>query len=121
MKRTGWLTVLLGALLVMGWPLVSLAHVHMERSVPADGAHLQQAPKLVQLWFTGSVAAEWSKIMVTDARGERVDSGEVSDAGDPKHLGVGLKRLVPGVYEVRLNVVSGDGHRVKGSFSFTVE
>jgi len=115
------IAALLGALLIMSWPLVSYAHVHMDRSVPEDHAHLNKAPKSVQVWFSGGVAAEWSKIIVTDANGERVDHGAVANAAGPKQLSIDLKPLVPGVYEVKLNVISGDGHRVKGSFSFTVE
>jgi len=113
--------VLFGLLLVVGWPSVSLAHVHMERSIPENGAHLKQAPRKIQLWFSGKVAGEWSKVSVMDAKGQRVDAGEVTDAGDPKHLEVGLEPLGPGTYDVKLNVISGDGHRVKGSISFTVE
>ena len=121
MKLARIFTLLLGMSLAMGWPLVSLAHVHMDRSVPEDGAHLKVAPKVVQVWFSGKVAAEWSAIEVTDAQGQRVDEGEATNAGDPRQLDVGLKPLGSGTYAVKLNVISGDGHRVKGSFSFVVE
>ena len=121
MKLARIFAMLLGASLVMGWPLVSMAHVHVERSIPADGAHLKEAPRKIQLWFSGKVAGEWSKVSVTDAKGQRVDKGEVTDAGDPKQLEVGLEPLGPGTYDVKLNVISGDGHRVKGSLSFTIE
>jgi len=121
MKPARIMSVLFGLLLVVGWPSVSLAHVHMERSIPENGAHLKQAPRKIQLWFSGKVAGEWSKVSVMDAKGQRVDAGEVTDAGDPKHLEVGLEPLGPGTYDVKLNVISGDGHRVKGSISFTVE
>ncbi|ALP53325.1 hypothetical protein Tel_09255 [Candidatus Tenderia electrophaga] len=114
-------TALLGAILMLGWPLVGLAHVHMEKSAPAKGAQLDSPPERVQVWFSGKVAEEWSKIEVTDASGKRVDTGEVRSEGDPKRLSVGLQPLAPGTYEVTLNVVSGDGHRVKGGFSFSVK
>ena len=114
-------TVLMAAFLAMAWPLVSFAHVHMDKSAPANGASLSAPPQNVEVWFSGKVAAEWSKIEVTDADGKRVDTGEVSDGGDPKHLSVGLKPLAPGSYDVKLNVISGDGHRVKGLFSFSVK
>jgi len=121
MKLARIFAMLLGVSLLMGWPLVSLAHVHMERSIPKDGAHLKQAPGRVQLWFSGKVAGEWSKVTVTDAQGRRVDDGNVANGDDPSELEVGLKPLSSGVYDVKLNVISGDGHRVKGSLSFTVE
>lgn len=121
MKHTRLMAVLLGLLLVMLWPMQAGAHVHMDRSIPENGAHLNEAPTSVQVWFSGDVAGEWSKIIVTDANGKRVDTGNVTNGDNPKQLGVGLKPLAPGIYDVRLNVISGDGHRVKGSFSFSVE
>ena len=104
--------------LLFGYPLAASAHAHMERSEPADGAI---APKKVQAWFSEKVAAEWSKMTVTDSAGKQVDTGEVSNDGDPRHLSVGLQPLSAGTYDVKLNVISGDGHRVKGSFSFTIQ
>lgn len=113
---------LLGALLMIAWPLAASAHTHMEKSDPADKATLATAPQSVQLWFSDKVAAEWSKIVVTDSSGNRVDQEQVSaDAADPKHIEAGLKALGPGDYTVDWNVISGDGHRVKGSFTFSVQ
>ena len=113
---------LLGALLMITWPLAASAHTHLEKSDPADKATLATAPQSVQLWFSDKVAAEWSKIVVTGGDGQRVDQDQVSaDTADPKHLQAGLKPLVPGDYKVDWNVISGDGHRVKGSFTFSVQ
>lgn len=114
-------TILLSILLILTWSEICLAHVHMDKSAPADGASLNIAPKTVQVWFSGKVAAEWSHIEVTNSKGERVDIGETKNGESTKHLIVELRPLPSGTYHVKLNVVSGDGHRVKGSFSFTVE
>ena len=97
-----------------------MAHAHTEKTQPADGQTLEQSPKTVEAWFTEKVSDEWSKIEVSDADGKRVDDGKVSNGDDPKHLSVGLKPLPSGSYNVKLNVISGDGHRVKGLFSFNV-
>lgn len=108
--------------LLFGVPLVASAHTHLENSEPADKAALSAPPKTVQLRFSEKVAAEWSKIVVTDAAGKRVDKEKVSeDAADPKHIQVELDTLAPGSYKVDWNVISSDGHRVKGHFSFTVQ
>jgi methionine-rich copper-binding protein CopC len=115
-------SMLIGGLLLAGWPLIGTAHTHMEKSDPAKDAVLATAPKAVQLWFTEKVAAEWSKIQVTDAKGNRVDKEKVTgDANDAKHIQVELNTLQSGVYQVKWNVISGDGHRVKGEFSFSVQ
>ncbi len=102
------------------WPLFASAHTHLEKSQPEKGAVLTVAPTQVELWFTSKVAAEWSKVTVTDDHGQRVDTGKVEQGDGEKHLRVGLKPIGAGAYHVKLNVVSGDGHRVKGSFSFNV-
>ncbi|MBK8163533.1 MAG: copper homeostasis periplasmic binding protein CopC [Gammaproteobacteria bacterium] len=113
---------LLGALLITAWPLGASAHTHLEKSDPADKASLSAAPASVQLWFSDKVAAEWSKIVVTDAAGKRVDQEKVAvDETDPKHIRVDLNPITSGKYKVDWNVISGDGHRVKGSFSFSVQ
>jgi methionine-rich copper-binding protein CopC len=113
---------LLSGLLMIAWPLASSAHSHLEKSDPADKATLSAPPKSVQLWFSEKVAAEWSKIIVTDAGGKRVDQEKVAeDKDDPKHIQVDLNALQPGSYQVNWNAISGDGHRVKGDFSFSVQ
>jgi methionine-rich copper-binding protein CopC len=113
---------LLSALLMLAWPLAGNAHTHMEKSEPADKSVLTAAPTAIQLWFSEKISAEWSKIEVTDAAGTRVDKQQVTaDSADPKHIQTELNPLTAGEYQVKWNVISGDGHRVKGTFSFTVQ
>jgi len=112
---------LLITLALLCWPVITLAHVHLDRSSPSKGESLANSPKTIELWFSGKVDAEWSKITVSDNDGNRVDTGEVSNGDDPEHLSASLKPLKSGEYTVRLNVISGDGHRVKGHYSFTVK
>ena len=110
----GWLLLLA--------PTVSHSHVHMNKAQPDKGEVLTTAPTLVQLWFSGKVSAEWSKIEVTNASGERVDSGAVSNIGDDaKSLQINLKPIGSGSYEIHWNAVSGDGHRIKGSSPFSMK
>ena len=117
-KRSLWAAWLL----LLLFPMISHAHVHMDKSQPAKGEVLTTPPAVVQLWFSGGVSAEWSKIEVTDSKGERVDSGAVSAiGGDAKSLQINLKPISAGSYEIRWNAVSNDGHRVKGSSPFSVK
>jgi methionine-rich copper-binding protein CopC len=122
MNQKSYVAGLLSSLLLIAWPLTSNAHSHLEKSDPADKTTLSTPPKTVQLWFSDKVAAEWSKIVVTSADGKRVDQEKVAeDKNDPKHIQVDLNTLVPGNYQVNWNAISGDGHRVKGEFSFGVQ
>lgn len=108
--------------LLFAMPLVASAHTHMERSEPADKAMLETAPAAIHLWFSEKVSAEWSKIEVTDAAGKRVDKQQVTaDDTNLKHVQSALEPLTAGIYQVKWNVISGDGHRVKGNFTFTVQ
>lgn len=120
MKKIRYISIFVAALCVISWPLISLAHVHVEKSIPADGASLSQSPQKIDVWFTGKVNAEWSKIEVTNSDGKRVDLDNPTNDKDDKHLSIGLKPLDSGEYSVKLNVISGDGHRVKGSISFAI-
>ncbi|MBI5451378.1 MAG: copper resistance protein CopC [Gammaproteobacteria bacterium] len=108
-------------MVMSGWPLLAQAHIHMEHSTPAKDAVLTVAPQTVQLSFNGKISAEWAKIEVTDAQGRRVDDGKVINSDDPKQIQIGLPGIAAGIYEVKWSAVSGDGHRVKGTFTFTVK
>lgn len=122
MNQKSYVAGLLSGLLLITWPLTSNAHSHLEKSDPADKAALSVPPKTVHLWFSDKMAAEWSKIVVTSADGKRVDQEKVTeDKNDPKHIQVDLNTLVPSNYQVNWNAISGDGHRVKGEFSFSVQ
>jgi len=113
---------LLIAALLLSLPFASQAHVHVKKTIPEKGQSLSAPPKVLQVWFSGNVEAEWSKISVKNAKGDRVDTGDArSIAGDTSSLEVDLKPLVAGSYNVRWNVISSDGHRVKGGIDFQVK
>lgn len=114
--------ILISGLLLIGWPLTSFAHAHLEKSVPEKDSELTDAPQAVQLWFSEDVQGEWSKIIVMDAEGNRVDKEAIS-GNDENHkfMQVDLNDLHPGTYNVNWSTLSRDGHRVKGEFSFKVK
>ncbi len=115
------MAVLVSSLLLV-WPLVSSAHSSVVRAMPEDNAVLNSPPKAVQLWFSGKVEADWSKVVIRNARGKRIITSEAKPIdNDPKSLQVGLPNLNKGTYEVRLNVISYDGHRIRSTSSFTVQ
>jgi len=108
--------------LLFAWPMLSAAHASVVRSIPQDKAVLSAPPKAVQLWFSGKVEAGWSKVEVRDSHGELIATGEAEPIkNDPKSMQVSLPSLNKGTYEVRLNVISYDGHRIKSRSSFTVK
>jgi methionine-rich copper-binding protein CopC len=79
------------------------AHSRPLRFDPPPGAVLQSAPLQVQGWFTSDVRRDpnWSFIQVTDAQGQRVDTGETALSSDRLQMTAALKpSLAPGAYMV---------------------
>ena len=99
----------------------ALAHAFLDHALPAVGATVAQAPSEVIIWFTQALEPAFAGCAVTNAAGQRVDTGQVmSDPKNPQELHVPLKPLGPGEYKVSWHVVSVDTHRTTGDFSFTV-
>jgi copper resistance protein C len=120
MSRLTILTLTLAATLAT--PLPALAHAHLKAASPAADAVVTSTPSEVTLDFSEEVEPKFSSIEVDDAKGARVDKGDVHVAPDnAKHLAVGLKPLEPGTYKVIWRVLSTDTHKSNGSYSFTLE
>ncbi len=95
------------------------AHARLVSATPASGA-VVSAPGAVNLTFSERFAAPFSSVEVRDAQGQGVTlRQEVSQDG--KTLSGSFERpLSIGAYEVRWAIAAADGHRMTGSFSFTV-
>jgi len=96
-----------------------LAHNHLEKTMPTDGASLTTAPDHVELWF-----AEKPDLAVTklDAMGPSgmVDLGPVHVIAKDS-IGASFKaKLAGGKYVVNWQTAGDDGHVSKGDFSFSV-
>jgi hypothetical protein len=84
------------------------------------GSVVQRSPAEVVIDFTEGVEPLFSRILVQDAAGARVDDGKVHLQGGDQHLAVGLKTLPPGTYKVIWHATATDTHKTQGSYSFTV-
>ena len=98
------------------------AHANLARSAPAPNSTLDGPPNQVVVWFTEPVEPDFSEIQVLDAQGDRVDRDDsIVDRNDPTAVSVTLEPLPNGTYTVAwTNVSTVDGHRVRGSFVFSV-
>ena len=100
----------------------ALAHALLEKSEPARRAVLSKPPAQVRLWFNERLEPAFCAMSVLDAAGKPVTQDKAGVASeDPKRLDLALPPLGKGVYTVRYNVLSVDGHTVKASFQFTVK
>jgi methionine-rich copper-binding protein CopC len=107
-------------LLVMQ-PLPALAHAFPTQQSPGAGAVLSRPPDKVSILFDGELEASFLSLRVVDESNQAVTTGTAHLAPENNRvLETGLKTLGPGKYHVFWSVVSRDGHRTKGDYSFRV-
>jgi methionine-rich copper-binding protein CopC len=94
------------------------AHAMLDHSDPRVGNKVASLPSEVTLTFTQKLEPAFSSITVTNAAGQRVDSGKARVSGN--QMSVSLKGGGAGTYRVNWHVLSVDTHRTDGSFSFQV-
>ncbi|NJM05531.1 hypothetical protein HC891_03945 [Candidatus Gracilibacteria bacterium] len=105
-------------------PGPAFAHAEFAASFPAAGAQLDLAPTEVLILFSDALAEGGHTIIVTDASGQRVDSGDARrDPRDAagRSLIVSLQaNLAPSTYTVTWRNTGSDGHLLDGSFQFSL-
>lgn len=94
------------------------AHAMLDHAEPRVGNKVATAPREVTLWFTQKLEPAFSTITVTNAAGERVDSGKTRVSGN--QMSVSLRSGGAGTYHVKWHVLSSDTHTTDGSFTFQV-
>ncbi len=99
----------------------ALAHAKLVKETPAHDATVPP-PAEISLKFSVGVEPGFSSIEVKDASGAIVKVGNLAAAGDDKTtIAVPLPTpLAAGKYTVEWRALTaGDGHKIKGSYSFT--
>jgi methionine-rich copper-binding protein CopC len=94
------------------------AHAMLERAEPRVGNKVASPPREVTLWFTQKLETAFSTITVTNAAGERVDTGKTRVSGN--QMSIAIRAAGAGTYRVNWQVLSVDTHRTDGSFTFQV-
>ncbi|MDI6102573.1 copper resistance protein CopC [Actinoplanes sp. NEAU-A12] len=104
--------------LVPGVP--AWAHNALAEASPAKNATLKKAPSEVRLRFLQKLDPTYTTITVSNAAKEQIATSApaVDEATGVVTLAAPLTN---GVYTVAYQVVSTDGHTVKGSYQFTVD
>jgi copper transport protein len=119
------LALLLVALFGIGFALAGAASAHASvvSSDPADGSRLKAAPQQVTITFDESVTlGNLGYLHVTDAKGNRVDTGTASHpGGDGTRITTTLRAgLGDGTYTESFRIISADAHPVAGVVRFVV-
>jgi copper transport protein len=98
------------------------AHAELVETNPANGTHLDTAPRTVVLRFTESVNPVRGGFSLLDGNGTTVAKPAAHGVpGDPTRVGMPVPAsLGDGVYVVNWRVVSADSHPIHGAFVFSV-
>src|ERR1700682_4653114 len=96
----------------------AMAHAFLDHAEPRVGNKVATAPRQVTLWFTQNLEAAFSTITVTNAAGERVDTGKSRVSGN--QMSISLRSGGAGTYHVTWHVLSVDTHTTDGNFTFQV-
>jgi methionine-rich copper-binding protein CopC len=94
------------------------AHAFLDRAEPRVGNKVATPPREVTLWFTQKLEPAFSNVTVTNAAGQRVDTGKPRISGT--QMSVSLRPGGPGTYHVTWHVLSVDTHTTEGNFTFQV-
>jgi len=107
---------------ICAMPTLAEAHPELKGTAPVANSSAK-APEEIRLKFSEGLIVKLSGADVKDQSGKPVETAQASTApNDKKQLIIPLKsRLTAGRHTVDWHAVSEDTHRVKGSFSFTVE
>ncbi|MEU8006252.1 copper resistance CopC family protein [Catellatospora sp. NPDC049111] len=105
----------LGALLLGATP--AWAHNALVEASPKKNATLTAAPAAVKLTFLATLKSDGTKLTVTGPDGGAA-AGPVTVSG--KAVSVPFTGAAGGAYTVAYEVLSKDGHLVKGSYKFSL-
>jgi methionine-rich copper-binding protein CopC len=94
------------------------AHAFLDHGEPRVGNKVATPPRQVTLWFTQKLEPAFSSVTVTNAAGERLDSGKPRFSGN--QMSVSLRPGGSGTYHVNWRVLSVDTHTTDGNFTFQV-
>ncbi|MFC0225634.1 CopC domain-containing protein YobA [Serratia aquatilis] len=99
-----------------------LAHAHLKIQTPAADTTVSIAPKVLTLNFSEGIEANFSGVKVTGPNSEVIRTGKLTlDPKNNTQINIPIEtELTAGKYNVSWHVVSVDGHKTKGQYSFTV-
>ena len=113
---------ILNIIITAGLLLLSLnaaAHTGIKSTSPVNKAVLEKAPEALTLSFRGDVRL--MKVTLLDTNEEVVKTDFKPTADAAKSFSVDLPELTVGKYKTNWVVMGKDGHKMKGSFVFTVD
>lgn len=112
------LLVITAAVLLSTAP--AFAHANITSAIPADQSS-GPAPRTLELSFTEVLNLTFSGAKLIGPDGKAVEVGKPAALGDGTGMTLPVVGTVPpGAYIVEWNVLSVDGHKLNGTYGFTV-
>lgn len=100
----------------------AFAHAHLVSAIPPVDGTVATSPAEIDLKFSEAVNAKFSGATVTGPNQTEVKLGEpMLMDGDTTFMATIPDKLAPGTYTVEWHVLSADGHKIKGSYTFVVK
>lgn len=102
---------------------VAFAHAHLTQQNPAANAQVTASPQALTLNFSEGIEPAFSGATLTGPQKEQIKTGKATrNEQDKTQLIIPLAQsLEAGKYTVDWHVVSVDGHKTKGQYSFSVK
>ncbi|GJH18090.1 copper resistance protein CopC [Caballeronia novacaledonica] len=102
-------------------PAIAFAHGKLESAEPPVNGIVSTAPGLLRLTFNEDLEPAFSTIKVADANGAVVgDEKAKVDPANKRVLTLSVPKLAAGTYSVQWAVMTGDSHKAKGTYKFSV-
>ncbi|CDG17442.1 MULTISPECIES: copper homeostasis periplasmic binding protein CopC [Xenorhabdus] len=100
----------------------ALAHAHLKDQTPAENTTIETAPQAITLSFSERIELGFSQVKLIGPEKSAVKTGKLAlDPETKTQLILPVEgQLVAGKYRVDWSVLSVDGHKTKGVYSFTV-
>lgn len=99
------------------------AHAHLKSQYPAANANVEASPQALTLTFSEDIQPAFSGVVILDGNQKAIPTAKAERA--PKQhnqLIAPLQQPLPsGHYLVNWHVLSVDGHKTNGNYSFSVK
>lgn len=100
----------------------ALAHAKLLSAVPAKESVVASSPNDIQLNFSEGVETAFSRAAITGPSSKKVGINSLKTSDDKKSLYIPIaEKLTSGQYHVEWHVLSVDGHKTEGRYSFSVK
>lgn len=109
--------------LAVAFSPAALAHAHLKSQYPAANAKVEASPQALTLTFSEDIEPAFSGVEILGAGQQAMPTAEAERAPQQHNqLIVPLEKPLPGgSYQVKWHVLSVDGHKTKGSYTFSVK